>query len=161
LRCFDKLIVVKKIVLLTFFISGIFVLCATAQEKISPNIRNQPLWGPTGYDHAEYYYLPEYDLYYEVKHHRFIFDDGARWTFSKKLVPRFQGIDLYHAYKVVLNESKPFLHHNEHVRDYGEYKTLHSQAFIRDSHEEKYWEIKDHPEHRKWHSGEGTLSSKQ
>jgi hypothetical protein len=37
---------------------------AFAQVSVSVNIGSQPLWGPTGYDQAQYYYLPEYDAYF-------------------------------------------------------------------------------------------------
>ncbi|MBN8852451.1 MAG: hypothetical protein J0H07_11390 [Sphingobacteriales bacterium] len=33
---------------------------------------------------------------------------------------------------------------------YSEYRGRHDQGPIRDSHEEKYWQIKGHPDHGKW-----------
>jgi len=35
-----------------------FSICAKAQLNVNVNIGSQPLWGPTGYDHVNYYYLP-------------------------------------------------------------------------------------------------------
>ncbi len=37
-----------------------------AQIHISFNINvdRQPVWGPTGYDYVEYYYLPDIEVYY-------------------------------------------------------------------------------------------------
>jgi hypothetical protein len=119
--------------------------------NLDVNIGTQPVWGPTGYDHAEYYYRPEYDVYYDVPHRHYLYMEGGQWRNVTSLPPRFHNVDLYHTYKVVLNEPKPYLHHDEHLRQYASYKVRRDQAVIRDIHEEKYWEIKDHPEHNKWH----------
>ena len=39
---------------------------AEAQVRININIDMQPAWGPSGYDYAEYYYIPEINIYYDV-----------------------------------------------------------------------------------------------
>ncbi len=141
----------KKLILVALIVGAFSTQFVSAQVKVDINISTQPIWGPTGYDHADYYYLPEYDVYYDVPHHRYVYSDGGKWVFAAALPARFHNVDLYHTYKVVLNEPRPYLHHDEHVRKYAEFKTRRDQAVIRDSHEEKYWQIKDHPEHSKWH----------
>ena len=148
----------KKLALCTLLAGGIFAYSASAQVRIdlSVNIGTQPVWGPTGYDHAEYYYLPEYDVYYDVPGRRYIYWEGGRQVFAPSLPPRYHA-DLYRCYKVVLNEPRPYLHHDQHFRQYAEYRTHphHEQAVIRDSHDNRYREIKDHPEHNQWHNDHG------
>lgn len=39
---------------------------AKAQVSLNINIGSQPVWGPTGYDHVDYYYFPDIDAYYYV-----------------------------------------------------------------------------------------------
>ncbi len=38
-----------------------------AQVSINVNIGSPPLWGPTGYTHVQYYYLPDVEAYYDVR----------------------------------------------------------------------------------------------
>jgi len=142
----------KKLALCLLLAGGLAAQPASAQIKVNlkVNIGSQPVWGPTGYDHAEYYYLPEYDVYYDIPRRRYIYWEGGRQVFAPSLPPRYHA-DLYHTYKVVLNEREPYRHHDQHIRQYAPYRTHREQAVIRDSHERKYWEVKDHPEHNKWH----------
>ena len=136
--------------------SAILIVCllagklATAQIGLTVNIGKQPTWGPTGYDHAEYYYLPEVDAYYYVPKQQYVYQDRNKWVFSNSLPGRFKKVDLYKTYKVVVNEDKPYLHHNDHVKQYGNFRDRHDQPVIRDSKDKKYWEAPGHPQHKQW-----------
>lgn len=121
-----------------------------AQVRFQINIGSQPVWGPVGYDHVEYYYIPDIDAYYYVPRHQYVYYRGDRWVFSNSLPGRYRDFDLYHSYKVVENEPRPYMHHDADKVKYGKFRGRHDQGVIRDSHEEKYWEIRDHPEHDKW-----------
>jgi hypothetical protein len=46
------------------------------------NVDRQPVWGPTGYDHVEYYYLPDIEVYYNVPQHRYYYNERGRWIGS-------------------------------------------------------------------------------
>jgi len=142
----------KKLALVSCLVGGFLVQSATAQIKfnLDINIGSQPVWGPPGYDHAEYYYLPDYDVYFDVPRHQYIYWEGGRQVFAPSLPPRYRNVDLYKSYKVVINEPKAYVHHADHVKKYAQFRGHHDQAVIRDSHEQKYWEIKDHPDHGKW-----------
>jgi hypothetical protein len=141
----------KKLILLTTLILGGFLSQSTdAQVSIKVNISSQPIWGPVGYDHVDYYYIPDIEAYYYVPKHRFIYFQGNRWIFSSTLPPRYHNFDLYRVDKVVINEPQPYLHHNEYKMKYAAYRGHHNQQDIRDSHDERYFEIKDHPEHNRW-----------
>ena len=117
---------------------------AQAQVNFSVNIGDQPSWGPTGYDHVEYYYIPDIQAYYYVPDHQFVYLNRGHWTFSRELPPRYHDFDLYHCHKEVVNEPQAYLHFDEHRRQYDHFRGQSpNQEFIRDSHEDRY---RDH-----WH----------
>ncbi len=140
---------------LTLLITGILFffgvpLKAQVSLSVNFNIGSQPVWGPVGYEQVQYYYLPDIDSYYYVPEHRFYFYDKGRWTYSSSLPTRYSHFDLYKSYKVVVNEHEPWKHHKTYREKYASFKGRHDQQLIRDSHDPKYFENKDHPEHGKW-----------
>ena len=141
----------KKLILLAaLFMCGFASQNTDAQVSFSVNISSQPVWGPVGYDHVEYYYIPDVEAYYYVPKHRFIYFEGGRWRTASSLPPRYHNFDLYRTDKVVINEERPYLRHNDYKVKYVSYRGHHDQQIIRDSHEERYFEIKNHPEHNRW-----------
>ncbi|MCX6120825.1 MAG: hypothetical protein NTX44_04340 [Ignavibacteriales bacterium] len=123
---------------------------STMSGRVGVNIYDQPVWGPEGYDYAEYYYIPEIDSYYSVSEHQYIYRDGSTWRHSAMLPNTYSGYDPYHSYKVVINGSAPYENHEIHQAKYGTYRGNRNQPVIRDSKDPKYWEIKDHPQHDNW-----------
>jgi hypothetical protein len=139
----------KHFLLLALLLCG-FLYNTTSAQGLQVNISLQPVWGPVGFDHADYYYFPDIEAYYDVPQHQFVYREGGNWVFAAALPPRFGHFDLYHAYKVVINEPKPYLHHDIYLKKYAAYKGRHDQPVIRDSHDQKYYVIKDHPDHNKY-----------
>lgn len=129
-------------------------LSVTAEAQISIhlgfNIDRQPVWGPTGYDHVEYYYLPDIDAYYYVPGRRFYYFERNRWVSSASLPRRYRDYDLYNSYKVVVNEPHPYQHDKIYRDKYFSYRGRHDQQVIRDSRDEKYFINENHPDHRNW-----------
>ncbi len=113
---------------------------ANAQVRINLglNIGSQPEWGPVGYDHAEYYYLPDIGVYYNVARHKYIYFDHGAWIHADVLPPRYANFDLYHGYKVVLNEPKPWLNDRVYRTKYAGYRGRRDQVVILDSRDAKY-----------------------
>ncbi len=111
-----------------------------AQEKVKINIEKQPLWGPVGFSHVDYYYIPGIQTYYSVDKHQFIYLSNGRWIFSNHLPQKSISFDLYKAYKVVLNNtSRPYLQFIEHKEKYDNIKSKYSkQICIKDSNDPKY-----------------------
>jgi hypothetical protein len=119
--------------------TGIFGFQSTVTEaQITINIGAQPNWGPVGYDRVDYYYLPDIDAYYSVPQRQFIYLSGRNWVFRSSLPARYRNYDLYHGYKVVVNEPRPYLRNDVHRNMYARYQGDRSQPFIRDHHKEKY-----------------------
>lgn len=131
----------KKI---TYLLAILFSCClgkvASAQIRVNLglNINSQPAWGPVGYDHAEYYYMPEINSYYSVTSHQYIYNQNNRWVRTTTLPARYSNYDLYKGYKVVLNERDPWLRDNVYRVRYAKYKGRHDQVVIRDSRDRKY-----------------------
>jgi hypothetical protein len=124
--------------------------CADAQVSVSVNIGFQPVWGPVGYDYVDYYYMPDVEAYYYVPRHQFIYMERGAWITRTSLPARYAKVNLYQTYKVVINEPTPYKHHDVYKAKYVSYKGQGNQAVIRDSHDSKYFVIKNHPEHAKW-----------
>lgn len=141
----------KKLILL-FVLCTSSLLCQTtfAQVSFRVNISSQPIWGPVGYGHVEYYFIPDIDVYYYVPTHSYYYMENGRWLNRTSLPGRYRNFDLYKARKIVINEPKPYMHHNDYKKRFASSKVHYNQQLIRDSHESKYFEIKDHPEHSKW-----------
>lgn len=106
--------------------------------NLNVNIGSQPDWGPVGYDHVDYYYLPDADAFYDVPAHQFIYLENSTWVRRSSLPSQYRNINLYNTYKVVVNESKPWTRHSTYVTKYKGYKGRHGQGVIRDSKDSKY-----------------------
>ncbi len=131
----------KKIGLLMFITALFFMSPSTssAQIQLSLNLGLQPEWGPSSYDHVEYYYMPEMGIYYYAPGKQFVYRNGSRWVFTRTLPYRYRHVDLYSTYKVVVNEPRPYLRNNYYVSHYGRYRNEHSrQEVIRDSRDQRY-----------------------
>lgn len=141
----------KKLILLLAFFTG-SMLCETtfAQVTFKVNIGTQPIWGPVGYDHVDYYYLPEIEAYYYVPRHKYVYMENGNWISRSNLPPRYRNYDLYNSRKVVINEPKPYLRHQDYRAKYERSNEHSNQQSIRDSRESRYFENKNHPEHSKW-----------
>jgi len=146
----------KKLTVLAILFFSIAIHQQTnAQIKFSLNLNlgSQPAWGPVGYDHVDYYYMPDIDAYYNVPQRQFVYMERNRWVFSSELPARYHGYNLYSGYKVVVNEPRPYLHADVYRAKYSQYKGGRgpSQVMIRDSHEDKY---RSHPGN-KYHNDNG------
>ncbi|MES2113104.1 MAG: hypothetical protein V4577_30415 [Bacteroidota bacterium] len=120
--------------------SCVFVHKAEAQVSVSLglNIGSQPDWGPVGYDHASYYYMPDIDTYYDVPAHRYVYLENNVWVHRTYLPVRYRSYDRYHGYKVVVNDRNPWERHDVYRTRYANYRGRHDQAIIRESRDERY-----------------------
>lgn len=137
-----KIFLVAAILMVSLFsING-----AKAQVSLNINVGSQPLWGPTGYNHVDYYYLPDINAYYYVPSGQYIYLNNGRWVWVNSLPSIYGNFDLYNAYKVVINKPKPYLQNNIYIAQYSKYKNYRGkQTVIRDSRDSKYYVVKGHP----------------
>lgn len=129
---------------------------ATAQVHFQINIGQQPMWGPTGYDYAQYYYFPDHNFYYDVMTGQYIIYRRDRWVRISQ-IPAGYGFNPYRAYKVVVNQHNPYAYNNYHVRTYSGYKgQWNRQSMIRDSRDHRYYANNSHPRHNEWNQRQAT-----
>ncbi len=146
----------KKLFYAALFFGGLFFIkTAEAQVNVSLNIGLQPSWGPVGYEHARFYYMPEFDMYYDVSNRYYTYYDGRNWVSHKNIPRKFRGRDFHRTYKVVVNESRPWRNHRQYYDRYHGYSRNYSQVSIRDGGKrndkiEKYHR-KIEKENRKYH----------
>lgn len=117
--------------------------------NVNINIGSQPVWGPVGYDHVDYYYLPDIETYYYVPTRQFIYLSNGNWVFAYGLPPAYRTYDLYSGYKVVINQPKAYQYFTTHKIKYVGYKGNRSQVIIRNSDDPKYYVVKGHPKYAK------------
>jgi hypothetical protein len=122
---------------LTFclFTTIFFINHVQAQVNVSVNVNvdTQPNWGPSGYDNVNYYYMPDIETYYYVPKHQFIYLNGGNWVFAASLPPRYNSYNLYRGYKVVINDSRPYMHHDNYRARYAHYCEYYDhQPILRD-----------------------------
>jgi hypothetical protein len=144
----------KKIIICAVaFLSVLAFNDAKAQVRVNVNfnVSSQPVWGPTGYDYVEYYYLPDVEAYYYVPTHQFIYMNNHRWVFASSLPGRYRNYDLNNGYKVVVNEPKAYRHFNEHKTKYSNFRGNRSQTIIRNSNDPKYYVVRGHPKYNGHH----------
>ncbi len=143
----------KTILIAALLMSGFLFQTASAQIRVSirANIGSQPVWGPVGYDRADYYYMPDIDVFYNVQSRQYVYQDRGRWIFVYTLPMQYRYYDLNNGYKVVINnDPRPYRNADNYRSRYSQYKGNHGQEAIRNSHDSRYYQIKGHPEHNNW-----------
>jgi hypothetical protein len=139
----------KYIFTAVLLISCLSFKLAGAQVRFSVgvNIGAQPEWGPVGYDHVDYYYIPDVDAYYDVPAHQYVYFQNNVWVHGAYLPGPYRNYDIYHGYKVVVNQRNPWMHHADIRARYASFRGRRGQAFIRDSRDTRY---RNH-----WHGDDG------
>jgi hypothetical protein len=128
----------KIIITAAIFLSCIAYKSANAQISLSINIGSQPEWGPVGYDHADYYYMPDIDTYYDVPAHQYVYLENNSWVRRASLPARYSNYNVYNGYKVVVNERNPWTRNDVYRAKYANYTGRTGQTIIRDSRDVKY-----------------------
>jgi len=131
----------KKLIFTAVILFGCLSFkAADAQVTISAgfNIGDQPEWGPVGYDHAQYYYMPEIGAYYDVPAHQYVYYENNVWVHRRMLPPRYRNWDRYHGYKAVINERNPWERNEQFRARYANYSNRHDQQIIRESRDARY-----------------------
>jgi hypothetical protein len=130
----------KLIFMAAILFSCVAIQKADAQVRVSLglNINSQPEWGPVGYNHAEYYYMPDIDTYYDVPNHQYVYYENNVWIHNRVLPQRFGNYDRYHSYKVVVNQRNPWERDDQMRQRYSNYRGRRDQVVIRDSRDDRY-----------------------
>ena len=130
----------KKTLLMMIFLAMIGASQLNAQNiQININLDRQPAWGPSGYDYAQYYYIPDLNIYYDVMNALFYYLQGGEWVPNRYLPDRYRRYDLYSLYKIVINDvDQPWMSNRMHRRDFREYRNDRTQMPIRFDEDSRY-----------------------
>lgn len=123
----------KTIKLLLFGMMLVMAGGAQSQLRVSLHIGTAPDWGPSGYDDVRYYYLPDVEAYYDIRTSNFIYISGHQWVHRTYLPSRYRDYDLYHGYKVVMNDYRgntPYTYFRQHKVKYAKGYRGHEQRNI-------------------------------
>ncbi len=131
----------KYLLMAVLVLAALLPQRSEAQININVNLGSQPLWGPVGYERAEYYYLPDIETYYHVPSRQFIYLNDNNWLFSSNPPSRYSNYNLYNGYKVVLNTPKPYLNFSNHKVRYAKFKGAKGQSSIRYSNDPRYTQV--------------------
>lgn len=127
----------KKILLLSMIVVGGMVSSSSAEAQkrvnVQININSQPDWGPAGYDYAQYYYLPDANMYYDIAAREYIYQERGRWVNVRVLPPYLRNVDLYRSYKVVINDRTPWMRNDKFRKQYHNNRNRPQQMTWRDS----------------------------
>ena len=125
--------------------SSFMYKAADAQVRVSLNINvgSQPEWGPSGYEHVDYYYLPDLDMYYNVPNHTYTYLQGNHWVTVNKLPKHYRNYDFYKGYKVVVNEPNPWNRHENYRTRYASYRGNRDQVNWRDYRKGRVVQVKE------------------
>lgn len=101
----------------------LLVTSATTQAQVSVNVNigSPPAWGPVGYSNVDFYYIPDIQAYYDIRYSQFIYFGNGTWIRSRYLPRQYRDYDLYHGYKVVLNDyhgRTPYVYYKNHKAKY-------------------------------------------
>ncbi len=112
---------------------------SAAQIRIGASIDVQnyvpPTWAPP-YDNVSsvrYYYLPDYDMYYDVWDGLFWYaGPGGMWVSSEGLPPQYAGVDLNGAFIVLIDRdiSRPWNNFSYYRRNYPEHGYDHYRDIV-------------------------------
>ena len=122
-----------------------------AQLSVSINIGNQPAWAPEGYDEAQYYYIPDMDMYYDVPAHQFCIPEqsslGSRQLYCQ---PATAIMICYRIHKVPINQRDAYKFHDRDRQQYAQFKGKFDQHSIRDSKDNKYSQNRANWDNNRW-----------
>jgi hypothetical protein len=139
----------KKLLLMAAIgVSALLASPAKAQVSLSINIGSQPDWGPSGYSHVDYYYLPEIESYYYVPTRQFIYYSGNSWVHTAYLPGRYRSYDLRRGRKVVINGDRPYLRHRDYRSQYS-YASYRPERRVvyREAPRNRYYAYRDNDRH--------------
>ncbi len=84
---------------------------------------NNPVWAPSYYAGARYYYFPDIEAYYDLASRDFIFLNNGQWIFVQNLNPFYSNFDLYSSFIIIINRGvyQPWMHHHYYNSHYPRY----------------------------------------
>lgn len=100
----------------------LFVSVVTrSQVSVNINLGTPPPWGPVVHTEVRYYYLPDIEMYYDIRTAHFIYWHKGAWIQAALLPYWCSTYDLHKGYKVVIDNyfgPKPYIYYTSHKTKY-------------------------------------------
>jgi len=113
----------KTIRFLTLGILLAFTAISNAQVSVSVNINAPaPAWIAAPVPQAQFYYLPDIQVYYDRPAAQFIYLDRGAWIRSRSLPAAYRGYDLHRGRTVCITDyhgNAPYSYYKSHRTRYG------------------------------------------
>lgn len=115
---------------LKLILFGILIQSSTLFSQVSVNINfgPPPAWAPADRIEVQYYYLPEFDIYYDVPAARFIYIRNGKWYRSANLPAKYRNHNLRGSKIIYLTDyrgSAPYKFHKHHKVKYRNNGTVY------------------------------------
>ncbi|CAN5194660.1 hypothetical protein BH09BAC6_BH09BAC6_08720 [soil metagenome] len=149
----------KKLIFSAAIILSCFAYkAADAQVRVNLglNFNSQPAYG-----RASYYYMPDINAYYSVPTREYIYYDNDGWVRANYLPERYGNYDVYHNYRVAVNERNPWFRNQYYQSRYAhQYRERREHEFnqgYNGYNNERYRGHWDNGRHNGWgrHDGDG------
>lgn len=121
---------------------------AQVRVRLGVNFNTSPSYG-----RASYYYMPDINAYYYVPTHEYIYYDNYEWVQSRYLPEQYANYDVYHSYRVAVNERNPWVRNEYYQSRYGQYRERREQQYNRNNYynNERYRDHEDNGRHNGWY----------
>jgi hypothetical protein len=146
----------KKIVLLAGLLLGMFgSLRSEAQVRFSIQI-GAPVYRQSWCDYDDdYYYMPDYDVYYNVRRSMYVYPEGGTWVYAPALPARYGGCSYTSARYFRIHDRAPFNRHDFYRERYrvannGGYYNNGGGYYRHDNGQHRGWDRGD----RGWNGGD-------
>lgn len=103
----------KKLLLLLLIIP-VFAGCRVTGVGVHATVGTPP---PPHYDHFQYYYYPDAEVYFDISRNVYFYYYGGRWVMSARL-PRHIHIEIDDHVILKLETDRPYSYHPKHLQAY-------------------------------------------
>lgn len=100
----------KTYILKSLILGIILIFSGTSKAEVNLNLNfGLPAWGPAGYEHERYYYLPDVEAYYDTRWGMFVYYNDGVWLHRSQLPAIYVNYNLFNGYKVVMNGHRGYI----------------------------------------------------
>lgn len=133
---------------------------ATAQVNVNVNMGAPQYRQPIYHEVADYYYLPDYGVYYNVNRKMYFYPEHGRWVYARRLPKRY---GFHHDWRrthfVRMHERAPFFRNDYYHRKYSaqkpQYRKGKQYGHGHYDRRDKHYDRRDNRYDRGAHKGQG------
>lgn len=124
----------KKIILMSAFLMGFSILQTKAQVHVNVNLGAPVEKAPFYNDQDDYYYMPDYGVYYNVRRRVYVYQDDGHWLYNQNLPDRYQQADYRHAHYIRVHDRQPYMREGDYHTRYYHQEERHGMDDHRNYH---------------------------